>query len=391
MIEGSQLSSVGSSSDEHRRINCLFIVPSLKRAGAESQLVDLVNRLDSERFSKTIVVLEDNLDQIDKVEKDSVEVVCIPKRSRIDFGQVRKIAKLIDNLAIDIIHATIQYSVLIAWLAMLRVRRRPKLVSAIHTTQNVGIKEEFFDRYVYRPLLRRCDHIIFVCTHQRAYWISRYPELSDSSSVIYNGIDPQLYRKEDFRQQGDKLLKSLNMPAERFVIASIAGFRREKGHAILFKAFSGLPVQAHLLLAGDGVMRREMEELALELGIGDRVHFLGNVSDVRPILSVSDVMVLASTAVETFSMAMLEAMSMKVPVIASDIGGLCEAIEEGVTGHLVPPGNSRILLDAIRTCMGTSDLSVIQNRCREVVLERFTSDDMVSATEVCLLSMVGRK
>jgi len=378
------------ASTECKILNCLFVVPTLKRAGAESQLIDLVNRFDSGRFKKTIVVLEDNLDQLDEVDLQSVEVISIPKKSRLDLGQVRKIAKLIDTRAIDVIHATIQYSMFIAWLARIVARRKPKLVAAIHTTKNVGIKEEVLDRYIYRKVLRCCEHIIFVCEHQREYWLSRFPELGEISSVIYNGVDPDAYRREDHVQGGKELLMALGVPDGQFVIACVAGFRKEKGHNILIEAFNGLAENACLLLAGDGVMRSRMEELASTLEVENRVHFLGDLPDVRPLLSVSDVTVLPSTS-ETFSMAMLESMSMKVPVVASDIGGLCEAIEEGVTGRLVPSGDSGKLQDAIGRYMNAGDLSVTQERCRAIILDRFTSNDMVSATEACLLGLFAGK
>lgn len=378
-------SAVKDATDCSSPINCLFIVPSLKRAGAESQLIDLVNRLDSAQFRKTVVVLENNLDQMEELDLQSVEVVSLPKQSRFDWRQVHKISELIDALGIDIVHATIQYSVFIAWMARLGSRRSPKLVAAIHTTKNVGLKEEMFDRLLYRWILGRCEHVVFVCEHQRSYWISRFSELRSNSSVIYNGVDPTIYQREDHWQPGRDLLKSSGVPDDHFVVSCIAGFRKEKGHGVLIEAFSRLPPNASLMLAGDGVMRARIEELVSSRGIGERVHFLGNLPDVRPLLAVSDVTVLASTAVETFSMAMLESLSMKVPVVASDIGGLGEAIEQGVTGCLVPPGCVEELEKAMAGFMSAEDLSVIRNNCREVILDRFTSDDMVSATETCLL------
>jgi glycosyltransferase involved in cell wall biosynthesis len=382
---------VNQSAENGDLLNCLFIVPSLKRAGAESQLIEVANRLDGTRFRKTMVVLENNLDQLDKVDTNSVDVLPVPKKSRLDLGQVRKIAELIDDRAIDVIHATIQYSVFIASLARLWARRKPKLVAAIHTTKNVGLKEELFDRIVYRPMLWGCQHIIFVCTYQRDYWLSRFPELGTTSSVIYNGVDSEVFRREHHEQRGKQFLRELGVPEGQFVIACIAGFREEKGHDILIEAFSGLPDKARLLLAGDGVTRGRMEALVSSMGIGGRVYFLGNMPDVRPLLSVSDVMVLASTAVETFSMAMLESMSMEVPVIASDIGGLREAIEEGVTGTLVPPRDSGKLKEAIRQYMTAGNLFAIRKKCREAVQDRFTADGMVSLTESRLTEVAARQ
>ena len=88
---------------------------------------------------------------------------------------------------------------------------------------------------------------------------------------------------------------------------------------------------------GDGPLREQLLRRAVELEIADRVHFIGEVEDVRPVLAAMDVFVLPSIAVESFSNAALEAMSMGRPVILSDIGGAREMIDDGVEGYVVSP------------------------------------------------------
>jgi glycosyltransferase involved in cell wall biosynthesis len=114
--------------------------------------------------------------------------------------------------------------------------------------------------------------------------------------------------------------------------------RPEKNQEVLLTTLRRLRVarvDAHLAIAGDGPMREFLKRRAAELEITERVHFIGEIEDVRPLLGALDVFVLPSIAVESFSNAALEAMSMARPVILSDIGGAREMIDDGVEGYVV--------------------------------------------------------
>jgi hypothetical protein len=106
-------------------------------------------------------------------------------------------------------------------------------------------------------------------------------------------------------------------------------------------------VDAHVVIAGGAFLIDQLKRRAVELEISDRVHFLGETDDVRPVLAAMDVFVLPSIAVESFSNAALEAMSMGKPVILSEIGGAREMINDGVEGYVVSPTELAARLPAI--------------------------------------------
>jgi glycosyltransferase involved in cell wall biosynthesis len=106
-------------------------------------------------------------------------------------------------------------------------------------------------------------------------------------------------------------------------------------------------VDAHLVIAGNGVLREQLLRRAAELEIADRVNLIGEFEDVRPVLAAIDIFVLPSIAVESFSNAALEAMSMGRPVILSDIGGAREMIDDGMEGYVVSPTELSARLPAI--------------------------------------------
>ena len=360
----------------------IFLVPSLRRAGAETQVIDLVNGLDKNIIKPGLVVFERDIAQIGRVNQKFVTFKQFIRKSKFNFLFVKDFGKYIEQQKITVVHCTMQFSLLVTWLALWFCRRKPKLVAAVHTTINVGRKEEILDRLLYRFLFRFCSALIFVCNSQAEHWYKKFPELKSKSLVIYNGVDPNYFDPDQFQESGNNFRKVNNIPLDRKVIVNIAGFRREKGHDFLVDAFAALPNMPHLILAGDGELRGEIEKKVRALGLSDRVHFLGNIGDVRPVLAAADLSVLASTAVETFSMAMLESLSMRVPMVATDIGGLKEAIIPGLTGDLVAIGDSEALTRSIvRVLSDDSVLKNMGNNGRESVQNKFSKQGMIAATQ----------
>ena len=375
---------------QKHKTKILFIVPSLMRAGAETQVVDLLNSLDNNKFDKYLITFLENNEQYYRVNNDKIKFYNKPRKHKLDFSIVKAIVNTIENEKIDIVHCTLLISLLIGWLSIKLSRKNPRLIAAIHTTINRTLKDDIFEKVIFQWLLRGCNHIIFVCKKQAEHWRSKYPFLSSKSSVIYNGIDASKFNPLKFNSKGHELRKTLSIPNDAIVICCIAGFRKEKGHDILVEAFSRIKNNnVYLLLAGDGGRRAHIEHLAKKKGLGNRVKFFGNISDVRPVLAASNISVLSSTAVETFSIAMLESMSMGVPVIASDIGGLSEAIIPGETGDLVTPGDPNILYSRLQKMVDNSSKCIAMGKnCRKYIAQNFTVEKMVYATEH-LLSLLS--
>ena len=366
----------------------LFIVPSLRRAGAETQVVDLVNALHAPDIECQLVCFQPDLSQRDRLSA-TVGFHHVPRRSKYDFSVIRGIARIIDQGEIDVVHCTLEFSVLVGWLAIRRARRKPRLIAAIHTTLIRDLKEQLHHIMIYQWILRQCDRIVFVCRKQADFWLERYPFLAKNSTVIHNGIDLARFSGDFDALDGD-FNDRLAVPADAYIISCIAGLRPEKRHDLLLKAFARLDANAHLYLAGDGALRSSVESLVDQLGLRDRVHFLGNIEDVRPLLRATDITVLASTAVETFSIAMLESMAMGVPMVAPDIGGLSEAIVHDQTGWLYPAGDVDRLADLLAEgARDRAKLRTMGASAHRIVEQYFSRDIMAELTSSLLRSVAG--
>lgn len=366
-------------------LNVMFVVPSLMRAGAETQVVDLVNQVDPARVRAHLFTFERQLDQLARLDTSRVTHHQCLRRGKFDLEPARALGRLIDTLEIDVLHCTLQFALLMGWLARRYSRRQPRLIVAVHTTINRNLKGELQDRLLYQWLMRRCDRIIFVCEAQRQHWVQRYAFIAGRGVTAHNGIAIGRFEPEPARLEGRALRARLGIAEDALVIAHVAAFRPEKAHGIVLQALLRL-VQSvpnvAVIFAGDGLLRAEITRQGQELGLGPRLHFIGNVSDVRPVLGAADWSVLPSTAVETFSLAMLESLALEVPMIASDLGGAREAVLPDRTGLLVAAGDVAALAGAMARLAGDPALRRDMGRAgRQLVLQHYTGAQMAAKTQ----------
>lgn len=374
------------------RKNVLFVVPTLRRAGAECQVVSLANNLSSEQFKKFLFYYAPGSNLREELDPQQVEVFEKQKENKLDLAVGREIGRIIDEYEIDIVHCTLLNALVFASMGLHFSRRRPLLVSVIHTTKNANFKLDLVDFMVHRALLKRSDEIWFVSEIQADVWLRKMPFVKGKHRVIHNGIDTSFFDPAAFNIKGQELRRSLGIEPADKVICSVAAFRPEKLHEVLIDAVSQIDIdkgKVWLLLAGAGPMENKIREKVRSSGLESKVRFLGSLADVRPLLAASNCKVLVSEA-ETFSMAMLEAMAMQVPVITTSVGGAPEAIQDNVSGILVEPNNSSQLALKIRELLLDDSMQRdMGKRAREIVVQRFSLHSMLANTECSLLDLAA--
>jgi len=369
----------------------LFIVPSLRRAGAENQIVQLVNGLSTDKFEKHLLTYLPDDALRTSVATESVTYHKLDRKGRLDFAMAGAIGKIIDENEIDIIHCTLLNALLYGVLGTRSARRKPALVCAIHTTKPASLKHALAVTLLYKHFLKRCEQVWFMCHSQAARWIEEMPFLEEHHHVVHNGINVEDFDPDLFVQAGRDFRDELGIPGSAKVICSVAGLRPEKLHRVLVQSFKSLTQRlrddCYLLLAGVGQLENELKERTQASGLCDRVFFLGEISDVRALLAASDCKVLASAA-ETFSMAMLEAMAMRVPVVSTRVGGAGEAIEDGESGVLITPGNVEELSNKLLVLLSDERKLVDMGRqARKTIIGEFAYSKMIERSTRKLLEV----
>ena len=238
-----------------------------------------------------------------------------------------------------------------------------------------------FHHLITRYALARADRV--TATGMRlAEATLRYMPPDVEVAVIPYGVDLDRFHPQE------------HDPRDDLVVGSVGRLSPEKGLKYLLRAMAKITRQeprARLLLAGDGPERRSLERLATRLGLVDRVEFTGEVAhdQVPQTLARMNVFAMPSTW-EGFGVAALEAAAMGLPVVASNVHGIPDVVEDGVTGILVPPKDVAALSQAILRLLRDPEERRRMGRAgREMVATRYSWADNVRQMEALYNSLIG--
>lgn len=308
------------------------------------------------------------------LETSGIPIWPLGKKLGLDPAMIGNLRSLIRKLQPRILHthlASLRYVV----PAVAGLRNPPRIVHTVHRVAERDTEAWF--RWPQRWCMRRCGEVVAVSDEVANSCSRVYHRLR--VSVIPNGIP--LANRDYFSRARFDVRRSLGIDNDCFVFCCVARLRAVKNHNALIRAFAGMAARsgAHLLVAGDGELRKELEALAQTLQVATRVHFLGERDDVTQILAASDAFVLSSLS-EGIPLSVLEAMAAGLPVIVTSVGGLPEVVRNGVEGFLVPPGNLEALENAmmqlVHNCSARSDMS---RAAADTISQRFDARVMVGS------------
>jgi L-malate glycosyltransferase len=224
-----------------------------------------------------------------------------------------------------------------AWIAreMLGSAAPLKIITTLHGTDITLVGQERSFLEITRFSILKSDGLTAVSEFLRNETEKHFSVPRERIEVVPNFVDPDLFDRE--RQPCRR--SALVEPGEKLVM-HISNFRPVKRVTDIVRIFERLSreVPARLVLVGDGPDRSEALREAEQLGVGDRIRFLGKQDTVAELLACADLFLLPSAS-ESFGLSALEAMAAGVPVIATDTGGLPEVVEHGVSGFLFPVGD----------------------------------------------------
>ncbi len=374
------------------KTNVLCLVSSLCVGGAEKHTVTLVNLLNPRLFNVHLGYLKP-VEALRSQVKEELEerTFCLRVAKRIDFAAVSRLRKFIDLHEIEVIVATHEYPALYALMARRGARCIPKLIEVFHATGYLGFKSRLLMQ-LYRPVFKRCDLLVYVSERQREYW-RRRGFAAKRDMVIHNGVDLERFRDRSDSVQRAELRKQCGFSADDLLIGICAALRPEKAHGDLLLALSllrerGIP--AKVLIVGDGPERSAIEQQLAELNLAACVFITGFKDDVRPYLAICDVIVLASHAIETFSIAALEAMAMGKPLVLTRIGGAEEQVIDGRNGFLYEPGDIESLSDKLAALQPEPLRKAMGMASRERVEALFSEERMMEQFERQIQALARR-
>lgn len=375
---------VPGSSRAAAPLSSVFVMNSLDTGGAERQVVSLINGLGGPRHRIALACLKHGEALQAQLDPSRCEggVAFMGVQRGLDLGAVGRLAALLDQREADAVVCTNLYALAYATMAraISRRSRRAALVEVFHTTLP-GSRREAWQMKGYRPLLRAADLLVYVCHAQAAHWRRRGLR-ARREAVIHNGIDVQRFQAPADRGAAAALRQAWGFGAHDTVVGLCAVMRPEKAHGDLLQAVHRLVRERPGLRAvfiGDGPQRAEVEAAIAARGLRERVRVTGMLDDVRPALAACDAVAITSHAVETFSIAALEAMAMGLPLVMSDLGGAREQVVDGETGWVYPPGDIAALAGCLAELSGDpAEAAQRGRRAAQRVRDHFTVETMVA-------------
>ena len=349
--------------------------------GTEKQLSLLVSSLNPDIFRPIVVQLSMHPSQKTTDTIGNVKLFHLPTKkiySLRGLNQIRKLVNLAKDEQVDIIHTFFEKSEVMGWL----VKRLSGIPVWITSRRDLGFKRKEIYNKIFRISSRDCNKCVANCIAVKEQTLQKEGLPEGKVEVIYNGMDFSPYQKS---YNGNALRKEIGIDNQTSLVGMIANFNFEiKGHQFFIEAanivLKKVP-NVQFILVGDGALRQRFENMAEELGIRQKIHFLGKRSDIPVILSSLNVSVLCSTN-EGFSNVILESMAAGKPVVATKIGGSPEMVTNGVTGYLVPPADSYSLAKAIINLLNEPNKAEEMGKAgRKIAQEKFTTEAMVKNYE----------
>lgn len=371
------MSSFGRDPGRHQGpIRVLHITFNMGIGGTEQVIRQLIEGTRGSDAVAEILCIDGKIGPIgDALKTQGVPVHCAARAPGFDRSLILTIRKLIKAGDFSIVHCHQYTPYFYGWLAALGTRA--KVVFTEHGRFHPD--RHRYKAYVFNTFAARMTAELVSISEATREALIKYEFMPGSRiQVIYNGIRP-LVRDEAVAAS---LRQSLGIGENDFVMGTVARLDPVKNQAMMLEAFSRFHQQcpdSWLLMVGDGPDRAMLERLASDLGIGSRTLFTGFINEPVNHLSLMDVFLLSSHT-EGTSMTLLEAMSLGIPSIVTEVGGNPEIIGNRKNGLLVLPDAPESLCDAMVELYDDVALRKrLESGALEVFESRFSAQAMVSS------------
>lgn len=375
------------------RINVVHLVSGPEWYGIKGVVAGMARKMNAERFRLHVVYAARNPVERDRIILDELEglgCVCEMIRSHnpfLDLLMVARIRDFIRQHGIDLVHSH-GYKMDVLGLVAAKASGKP-VIGTFHEPVGIilPVKSGFY-RLLDFICLRFFDGVVTV-SRSAAEYLAVKGIAGKKIRVIHPGID--LNEIKTAREQAS-VKKELMLPEDSVVVGVAGRLHYQKGHSAFIEAAAKLSLEfpgLRFLVVGEGELEGELEDMAKKLGLGDKITFAGYVNDVKRFMDAMDVFVLPSLW-ENLPASLLEAMALGKPVVATNVGGVSEAVVDGASGILVPPGDPEALAAAVSKLVSDKNLArEMGSSARRAIKEKFSLDSAVREYEEAYLDVLG--
>lgn len=356
-------------------MHIMHVLGSFGPGGAEMGVVRLVNAMSDKSIRHSVCSINSDLRMKQYLPK-SIRCYSLGVDGSSLFA-FKPLSAIFRSADVDIVHV----NNIAPWfdVAVASKLSGCRCIQTFHGVEDISIQFSMLKKLQLYCSLKLSNHVNAV-SDASADLFTKLTGINKSCiSVINNGVDANFFSPIDPVEK--KMLRQrLNLPKEAIILGCVAALRTVKNHRDLlfaFKTVAQTHKEAVLVLVGDGVLHDELKLQCKKLGISDHVIFTGRRENVDQYLKAFDVFVLNSKT-EGLSYAVLEAMACALPVVATDVGGNSQLIENGIDGFLYPDGDgenlSRIMVQMIET---QDEIRSMGERARKKIINTYSLEAMI--------------
>jgi glycosyltransferase involved in cell wall biosynthesis len=341
--------------------------------GAEEMVLNLVRHLPS-RFEPVVCCINQTGPIGEEIRRTGTQVAVLGLTPGLRHPwHVRGIRQYLRETKPAIVHTFLLTASLYGRLAAM-LEHVPIVIG---TEVNIYERKRPHHVLAERMLMAGTDRVIVSANSVRDFYVDQVHADPRKIDVVYNAVDWTSIQPSRSR---DQMRASLGLNRGANVAGIIARLTEQKGHRFLFQAMTTPALaELQLIVVGDGDLRAALEAEAQALGIAPRVRFLGARRDLGDLLAAMDVFVMPSLW-EGLPLSMILAMGAALPIVATAVAGIPEIVADGVTGWLVPAGNSLALATAVADVFANRGrAAAIGEAARVSVLPRFGVDGYVNS------------
>jgi glycosyltransferase involved in cell wall biosynthesis len=339
-------------------LRVLVVIKCLGYGGAERLLVDMAATVDRGQFDYEIAyVLQEQNALVPAIRAGGTPVHSLGAAGNADVRWMAALRRLLVGGHYDVVHFHLPYAAALGQLVVASLPRtaRPGVVYTEHTGS--WDRAHFANRVLLRASMGRGERIVTVS--QASYDTLPAP-LQQRATVVVHGVDltqsdSLIARRAELRT----LVRSeLAVEDGELLFLTVANLRPEKSYDVLLEAAGAIADQdlpIRIAAVGRGPLRDALHARHMELGLKERFRFLGQRDDVLQLMAGSDAFVLASRY-EGIPVALMEASSVGLPIVASRVGGIPQILEDEVDALLVAPGEPALLAQAMKRLAGDAEL-----------------------------------
>lgn len=345
--------------------------------GIQNFVINLINRIDKLQFRCTLINFIYSEPLIQKILPEHGRVICLNKKPGLDVAFIKTLYDVLKEVKVDIIQTH-------NWGTLIEGRLAGALAGSkrfIHSERGT-LNTNFLNMVIQHLVWRNMSKVLCVSEAHKNEIIQSLRFPGSKIFPIRNGVDsekfkPDFHARENFRQE-------MGLQSNHLCIGTVGYLRPVKNQILLIRACRAICKKYPLVrvcLIGDGPEKEKLKTTCLELGIARQVLFCGARHDIPSVLNGFDVFVLPSLN-EGMPNSVLEAMATGLPVLASNVGGTPEVVEDQQTGMLFPSDHEKILEKQLEALVLDSEKrKTFGQKGRHRVVQLFSLNKMVQEYE----------